>query len=65
MPPAQADETVVLRPRRPALPPQPPLRDAVLAGAFFGDRHAEAAGRVAGFARSGSAADAVRDWFGA
>ncbi|WP_270939339.1 type VI secretion system contractile sheath domain-containing protein, partial [Falsiroseomonas oryzae] len=39
--------------------------DAVLAGAFFGDRHAEAAGRVAGFARSGSAADAVRDWFGA
>jgi type VI secretion system protein ImpD/type VI secretion system protein ImpC len=55
------DETIVLRPSRPALAP---LREAVLAGAFFGDRHAEAAGRVAGFGRGASAADAVRDWFG-
>jgi type VI secretion system protein ImpD/type VI secretion system protein ImpC len=62
------DETVILRPARPAAKPAapaaPPLRDAVLAGAFFGAPHAEAATRLAGFARQGSAADAVRAWFG-
>jgi len=64
------DETIVLRPSR--APPQaaepppvrPPLRDAVLAGAFFTDKHAEAAARLAGFARGGKPGDAVRDWFG-
>jgi type VI secretion system protein ImpD/type VI secretion system protein ImpC len=65
------DETVVLRPSRPATPPAPPeparpaLRDAVLAGGFFGERHADAAGRLAGFARGGVPRDALRDWFGA
>jgi type VI secretion system protein ImpD/type VI secretion system protein ImpC len=56
------DETIVLRPSRPAAAP---LRDAVLAGAFLGERHAEAGTRLAGFARGGTAADAVRAWFGA
>jgi type VI secretion system protein ImpD/type VI secretion system protein ImpC len=55
------DETLILRRLRPAASP---LREAVLRGAFLGDRHAEEAGRLAGFARSGSAAAALRDWFG-
>ncbi|HEY3912440.1 MAG TPA: type VI secretion system contractile sheath large subunit [Stellaceae bacterium] len=45
----------------------PPLRDAVLSGAFFGE-HRLAAGRVAAFAAArkvGSlAADALSEWFG-
>ncbi|WP_137181654.1 type VI secretion system contractile sheath large subunit [Roseomonas sp. AR75] len=58
---ATADETVILRPAR----AKPPLREAVLAGAFLGERNAGAAARLAGFARAGTAADALRDWFGA
>lgn len=64
------DETIILRPSRPAAAPdaeprKPALREAVLAGAFFGERHAEAASRLAAFGRGGKAGDAVRDWFGA
>lgn len=64
------DETIVLRPSRPATAPsaepeKPALREAVLAGAFFGERHAETAARLAAFGRGGKAGDAVRDWFGA
>lgn len=55
------DETIVLRPARPAAAP---LREAVLAGAYFGDRHAANAARLAGFARGGTAQAAIRDWFG-
>ena len=55
------DETIVLRPSRPAAAP---LREAALSGAFFGEKHADAAARLASFARGGKAADAVRDWFG-
>lgn len=63
------DETIVLRPSRPATAPDaepeiPALRSPVLAGAFFGARHAETAARLAAFARGGKAADAVRAWFG-
>jgi type VI secretion system protein ImpD/type VI secretion system protein ImpC len=61
------DETVVLRPPRPAAaeaPAAPPLREAVLEGRFFGAGHAAEAARLAAFARSGKPADAVRDWFG-
>jgi type VI secretion system protein ImpD/type VI secretion system protein ImpC len=54
------DETIVLRPKRPVAAP---LRDATLGGAFFGDRHADAAARLAAFG-SGRAGDAIRDWFG-
>ncbi|WP_237215447.1 type VI secretion system contractile sheath large subunit [Falsiroseomonas oryziterrae] len=55
------DETIVLRPSRPAAPP---LREAALAGGFFGEKHEEAAGQLAAFARSGTAEAAVRTWFG-
>ncbi|GAC1346827.1 MAG: type VI secretion system contractile sheath large subunit [Acetobacteraceae bacterium] len=42
-----------------------PLRDAVLSGRFFGDRHAEAARRLAEFAHGGlAAAAALALWFG-
>ena len=66
---AQADETVVLRPSRPAAPS--PLRDAVFAGAFLGERAAEAGIRLAGFTRKRRPDEAdppeaaLRDWFGA
>jgi type VI secretion system ImpC/EvpB family protein len=55
------DETIVLRPSRSAAAP---LREAALAGAFLGETNASSASRLAGFARGGTAADAVRDWFG-
>lgn len=67
MPPA--DETIIIRPARPlaqpAAPPPEPLREAVLAGAVLGAVGAAAGARLAGFARSGTARDAVREWFGA
>jgi type VI secretion system protein ImpD/type VI secretion system protein ImpC len=64
-----ADETIILRPPRPAAAPEPeaetpPLRAPVLGGAFFGAPNAETAARLSAFARGGTAADAVRDWFG-
>jgi type VI secretion system ImpC/EvpB family protein len=57
----EEDETLVLRPSRPAMAP---LREAALSGAFFGDKHAQAAARLAAFALGGTAADAVHEWFG-
>jgi type VI secretion system protein ImpD/type VI secretion system protein ImpC len=55
------DETIVLRPSRPAAAP---LREAALSGTFFGESHAANAARLAAFSGGGTAADAVRDWFG-
>lgn len=55
------DETIVLRPSRPAAAP---LREAALSGAFFGEKHADAAARLGGFGRGGTAEAAIRDWFG-
>src|SRR5262249_15167819 len=43
----------------------PPLRDLVLAGRFFGDRHGEGAEALAAFLHGGlSTWDALRAWFG-
>ena len=42
----------------------PPLREPLLAGAFFGERHRDVAGRVAGFPHLAQA-DALAEWFGA
>jgi type VI secretion system protein ImpD/type VI secretion system protein ImpC len=65
------DATIVVRPgRMPAPPakapdsppPLPPLRDAVLAGAFFGAGHAETAARLAGFLAN--APPSLSAWFG-
>ena len=43
----------------------PPLRESVLAGKFFGDRHAEAATELSTFLHGRlSPADALRAWFG-
>ena len=42
-----------------------PLRDAVLAGRYFGDRHAATSARLSSFLHGRlDAADALRDWFG-
>jgi type VI secretion system ImpC/EvpB family protein len=43
----------------------PPLRESVLAGKFFGDRHAEAAAQLATFLHGRvTSGDALRAWFG-
>src|SRR5262245_32254833 len=42
-----------------------PLRERVLAGQFFGERHGEAAAELAGFLHGGrSFGDALQAWFG-
>ncbi|WIM12887.1 MAG: uncharacterized protein OJF58_003850 [Enhydrobacter sp.] len=52
-------------PHAPSLRPGRPLREAVLSGQFFGDRHAAAAGELAAFLHGGlDAADGLRAWFG-
>ncbi|MGG5820944.1 type VI secretion system contractile sheath large subunit [Falsiroseomonas sp. HW251] len=56
------DETLVLRPRPPAAPP---LRDAVLAGAFLGEAHRDGAERLAAFLASPATRAALDTWFGA
>src|SRR5215467_6161716 len=48
-----------------APPERPPLRESVLAGKFFGERHAEAAAQLSAFLHGRqSSGDALRAWFG-
>jgi type VI secretion system protein ImpD/type VI secretion system protein ImpC len=43
----------------------PPLREAVLTGRFFGDRHADSSAELAAFLHGGlGVADALQGWFG-
>lgn len=63
--PLRSDTTAVGPIASTAREPDRPLRDPVLAGQFFGERHAAGAADLAAFLHGGgSAYDALRTWFG-
>jgi type VI secretion system ImpC/EvpB family protein len=59
------DEAVATRPAAGAVERTRPLREAVLAGRFFGERHGETAAEFAAFLHGGlGAMEGLRAWFG-
>lgn len=59
------DQTTIEAPAEPGAPPRPGLREKVLAGHFFSQKHAEAGTKLADFLHGPSSrGDALKTWFG-